>query len=486
VVTYAQLRTARPDAWQLAAAALRRMAAVVVSRADEIGAQLVRLRSGWSGPAAEAALRQLQGLADVLAELHPVLLAADQILSEHSDTVAHAQRALDAALASAVAPLRPGVSEAVELAAAADLETTARLRALTGSLPAAAPVAPAWTPSPGSDPAEVHRWWGALGESQRSWMLLHDPARLGQLDGVPSATRDQANRLVLTRERDRLQRLRTVSDKTTRASLDATLRGLDAIAARLDRDHPARAYLLGLDVTGDGRAIVAVGDPDRATDVLTYVPGAGARLATAGGLLGATDRMAAHGTGAAAVVLWLGYDAPDDPLAAASAPSGRAQADLDRFADGLRATHEGDRAHLSVLGHSYGSALVGYTAAGHGLAAYDLVFVGSPGVGVAHATALGVPAGHVWSTTAAFDPIRFTGLPRDLPASVGPRWPPGAGDSLWFGADPSRSGFGGQVFASDPGSPLHPIRTHNGYFDDRNDALDDIAAIAEGRYGAVR
>ena len=122
-----------------------------------------------------------------------------------------------------------------------------------------------------------------------------------------------------------------------------------------------------------------------------------------------------------------------------------------------------------MVGHSYGSTVVGYTAAARGLDADDVVFVGSPGVGVRHAGDLGVPAGHVWAGTARYDPIRLAGV----------------GGDLWFGPDPSARSFGGNVFGSDPGSPLHPLRTHDEYLDGGR-ALDDIAAIARGEYGRVR
>jgi hypothetical protein len=57
---------------------------------------------------------------------------------------------------------------------------------------------------------------------------------------------------------------------------------------------------------------------------------------------------------------------------------------------------------------------------------------------------------------------------------------PAAGHDLWFGADPSRSGFGGRVFDGATGSPLRPVRTHDGYFDEANPAFDTIVGIATG------
>jgi pimeloyl-ACP methyl ester carboxylesterase len=80
--------------------------------------------------------------------------------------------------------------------------------------------------------------------------------------------------------------------------------------------------------------------------------------------------------------MWLDYDAPD--FVDEGAGRGRAEAavaGLRRFQDGLRATHDGDPAHLTVLGHSYGSLVVGTAAQAPGPIADDVVFVGSPGVG---------------------------------------------------------------------------------------------------------
>jgi hypothetical protein len=129
-----------------------------------------------------------------------------------------------------------------------------------------------------------------------------------------------------------------------------------------------------------------------------------------------------------------------------------------------------------VLGHSYGSTVVGHTARDTGLDADDVIFVGSPGVGVAHAGELGLPAGHVWASTAAYDPIRLTIAGRTLAdALLAP-----SGDDLWFGADPSGTRFGAQVFNGAPGSPLHPVRTHDGYFNETNPAFDTIVDIATG------
>ncbi|WP_309246300.1 alpha/beta hydrolase [Verrucosispora sioxanthis] len=185
--------------------------------------------------------------------------------------------------------------------------------------------------------------------------------------------------------------------------VEAALSGLDGLVARLESTQQPRAYLLGLDVGGEGRAVVALGNPDRATDVLTYVPGMTAGLDDATGELGRAERVLARGAELApetqtSAVLWLGYDAPDFLHEAAWDGQARAAGEaLHRFQDGLRATHDGPPARQTVLGHSYGSLVVGTAARDHGLTADALVFVGSPGVGVAHAAELGMPTGQVWA-----------------------------------------------------------------------------------------
>jgi hypothetical protein len=52
----------------------------------------------------------------------------------------------------------------------------------------------------------------------------------------------------------------------------------------------------------------------------------------------------------------------------------------------LNATHEG-AAHMTVLGHSYGSTTVSDAAAGYGMHADDVVLVGCPGTDMAHCAA---------------------------------------------------------------------------------------------------
>lgn len=403
--------------------------------------------------------------------------------------------------AAEAARLSGAIGEALALARTADREAAARL----GELATAARAGwvqppPGYRPPVGTDPAQVRRWWDGLTPAQRRWLVVREPALVGRLDGVPVAARDQANRLLLDDHRERLlgerrDLLRRVPPGPLElagvARVDARLAGLAALADRLAAPATAstpRAYLLGIDPGGDGRAVVAVGNPDRADRVLTYVPGMTADLADADDELGRAARVAARcvaldPTRETAAVLWLDYDAPDFVHEAFRARQAEdAGSGLHRFQEGLRLTHEGPPARQTVLGHSYGSLVVGTAAREHGLAADALVFVGSPGVGVDHAADLRLPPGQVWASTASDDVIGLVRRPVDLAgrAGVGAVLPWLAGglvgrpdDDLWFGRDPSDPSFGARTFPSGRYG-------HTGYWDPANPALDGMARIVLG------
>ncbi|MFB9237427.1 alpha/beta hydrolase [Plantactinospora siamensis] len=524
MIRYAQLWAADPDAWRAAAGDWRAGVGTLDRREAELASVGRRLAGDWTGPAGRAALGRLDGLGRAMSDGRPALLEADQLLSRFADRLDRARALLGTAVSAAegeglavdprgavsfgpAAPTgaEPGRARAVEqiraaltLAGDADAETAGRLTALarrTGpELPADAP---AGAPAPGAAPAAVCRWWDGLGDAARAWFVARAPALVGRLDGLPAAVRDRANRLLLGALRAELltRRLRLLTGHrppwvaVELSRLSRSLAGLDALSTRLAAPG-RRAYLLGLDASADGRAVVAVGDPDAADTVLTYVPGMTADLADAAGELSRVERVVdrcaelAPADGAAGV-LWLDYDAPDFlDEAARRAPADTAAPGLHRFVAGLRAGHDGGPVRLTVLGHSYGSLVVGSTARLPGFAADALVLVGSPGVGVEHAADLGLPAGRVWATTAGDDPIQYAarrpaGLLGDALRPVGPPdLPPGwalaaPGRELWFGRNPVDPAFGAGVFAGTP-------HGHGGYWDAGNPALDGMARIVLG------
>ncbi|MFD0918698.1 alpha/beta hydrolase [Saccharopolyspora rosea] len=144
-------------------------------------------------------------------------------------------------------------------------------------------------------------------------------------------------------------------------------------------------------------------------------------------------------------MVWEGYESPNSlvPGAAEEHYARGAEKDLADFQQGLRVTHDGPPSHNTVLGHSYGSTVVGYASRDHGLHADDIAFLGSPGVGVEHAGDLGVPADHVWAGTSRDDAIH-------LAASPDPTTWGGSPDQHWYGMNPADPAFGGNQIPSNP------------------------------------
>jgi hypothetical protein len=491
-VTYAKLRATDPARWWATALAWRRWAGLAGALCSEFGPLVDRLRASWRGSAAEAAAARLGALSRRLAFFRVLCWRADQALSEFAAALDRARALLDRARAAAgrsglvidadgTVHGRPTVPDAIRsvaadlnaalaVAAQADAATAARLGPLA-DIPAA-PVAESFPPCD-APPAEALRWWQQWTPAERNWLLVTEPGALAGVDGIPIADRDIANRLLLDDSRRQLDQMRAAGADPGRVRDLRT--GLDRLAARLEEEGSPRAYLVDFGLDGEGRAVVALGDPDRSANVLTHVPGMTSDLKSLGGELSRAERVAVRAgelgpDRATSAVLWLDYDAPDFVDEAASArPARDAAPQVTRFQEALRVTHHGEPAHQTVLGHSYGSLVVGKAASAGGLPADALVFVGSPGVGVDSAAQLGFPAERVWATTSATDPIRLAAAPKEL---LLPDFP-GTERHLWFGRDPSQSGFGARVFPSqfDAG--------HLGYWD-RGPALDALTRITLG------
>ncbi|MFF9849350.1 alpha/beta hydrolase [Streptomyces litmocidini] len=314
----------------------------------------------------------------------------------------------------------------------------------------------------GKSPKENADWWNGLTQEQRDEYATLYPASVGALDGIPSAVRDDANRMVLAETRAQTQldlnaipkqpqeylpnpsgsypaviknpEWREWNDKygDRKKKLEADLKGMNAIQDRFDRsgksERPGEkplpeAYLLGFDTQGNGHAIVANGNPDTATHTAMYVPGTTSNLEGIGGdikrmetLWRASDNLA-NGQ-SVSTITWLGYDAPQNIVK--DAPFSHYADDgapkLNNFVDGLRATHQGEATHLTVTGHSYGSTVVGSAARQGTLHADDIFVAGSPGMQVGSATDLDVPKGHVYAAEADSDPY-LKGL--HLPGPLG-------------------------------------------------------------------
>ncbi|GAA4860116.1 alpha/beta hydrolase [Kitasatospora terrestris] len=351
-------------------------------------------------------------------------------------------------------------------------------------------------PGPDAPPTEVNSWWKALPESERQRLIHNYPDEIGNRNGIPTVDKDQANRIHLDRMIKNMEGRKDLDDNQKRQ-----LEGFQAVRKRLDDDKGKQppVFLMAIDDEGQGRAAISYGNPDTADDVVAYVPGLNTEVKNIGGGDGNRARdlwQSAHDadpTRSTASIAWLGYDAPqaDGVNAESLAVSGpeRGQQggkNYQEFLQGLRASHEGQPAHVTALGHSYGSFTVGQAAQRPGgIPADDIILVGSPGTGAQHASQLGVDPSHVWVGAAENDPVshlpshdeaKGMGTGAAIGGAVGglPGMVVGGfiGDQigksddpheLWFGQDPASNDFGAHRFDVDDG-PLG-MSSHSDYWD---------------------
>ncbi|MBK3547969.1 MULTISPECIES: alpha/beta hydrolase [unclassified Streptomyces] len=426
------------------------------------------------------------------------------------------------------------VAQAVRAAADADWRYTRILRSLKAHEGLGVPVA-TWTDAAAdaaavrgaargylrdaiphdASPAERKAWWAGLTDEQREEYLAVYPDRIGNLDGIPALVRDAANR-------DNLQLLmgklegRDDDDSATKL---AALREIDRQLRAGPKVGEPPMYLLGIGDQGNGRAIVSYGNPDAARNVAAYVPGLNTSLDmefAEGDLKRARDlSIAANKYGApAAAITWLGYDAPQSPdglRSLAVAVDGRAEEGgraFHEFMDGIKTANDHEDPHMTAIGHSYGSRTVGGAAQqSGGIPGVDeIVFVGSPGVGVDSADDLGVGRDHVFVGSAANDVV--TKLPSKAEsvmgmAGVGFGGPAAAyafgdlvdrrDDDVWFGRDPASEAFGARRIEVGDGPPLVgkgkiDVDAHTQYFDPELDitSVENMALITAGQADRVK
>lgn len=320
---------------------------------------------------------------------------------------------------------------------------------------------------PPEDPKAFTDWWNSLSEGEKNEMYLHDQY-IGNNDNMPTVDRDRFNRMKLSDElgrattaaaavdqlkaqhpdwaagknipetivggitKDRMDYeawQRQLGDATQRAKYLPDLQATDKAV----RDKPDR-YLMVMD-TQTGRqahAAVANGNPDTADHVSVATPGINTTVRDAiGGMsdegmnlrneAGKQLDLAGRSNESVATVAWIGYDPPQindkqglgDNAAGAWEVMHDEQAkdgarSLARFYDGLANTHQGDPAHITAVGHSYGSLTTGLALqepGNHGIT--DAIFYGSPGIEATTPGELGVQPGHVFTMETPDDPIQW-------------------------------------------------------------------------------
>ncbi|MBY8847596.1 alpha/beta hydrolase [Saccharothrix longispora] len=371
-------------------------------------------------------------------------------------------------------------------------------------------------PGPGTDPKQVAAWWKSLTKEQQDELLRTKFQELGQLRGLPSGVLDQANRMRIDddvqrfgAQRDQLDaqmqerarelgldpddsgdmtrllndpRYASLRDQWQEASTKAEnaqkaqgsieqAEGLAKQKGWQESDVRVLAYD-PYGPRGDGGIAVAFGDPDTAGNLAVCVPGTGSDMGSFG-LDQAANLREQMGPNGNATIQWLGYDAPGWAIGEVDNPAQAREGGANLVADvnGYRAAAEaaGNRQHLTVIGHSYGSTTVGY-AGMNGLAADDIAFIGSPGVGASNVDQLSVGPGHVYVGATEHDPVVQ-----------------GTSNS-WFTEDGSSIGpyddrFGAKVFGTTDSSMIG--HAHSAYYDEGTESVQNLARIATGDGGSV-
>lgn len=288
-------------------------------------------------------------------------------------------------------------------------------------------------------PEERADYWSKQSYEQKQYLCDHYPEMVGNADGVEGWARDRANRINLREKRlateKQIETLKKAIDDPKQAvyvtlnrqkleKAEEALKSYKVISSSIGNGISLEDYQHGktgkpislLTLQDDGRrvkAAVAQGDVDNAAHIGTFVPGIGTTVnGSLKDYIRQTEnlRQAAADQGNLALkdvatVAWLGYDAPGDAkfenLSDITSPK-LARAGSDRlagFLNGMQASREhgaGD-AHMTLVGHSYGSTTSGMAATKvHDGVIDDLVLCGSPGMGSYNASDLHVAEGHRW------------------------------------------------------------------------------------------
>lgn len=396
-----------------------------------------------------------------------------------SDRSGEAYQTAIAALSVSCDAHTAAIKKALDLAAEVDTQAQTAVRNAFANMPApdsfgnatTPKTQPAPPPPANGSPAENRAWWDSLSEHEKTSLIDTRPASVGGLDGLPDAVRDKANRNLIPIERARIEQdlaaynsiLKTDTTngqaRSKRDDLQERLDDLNEVDKQVS-GYPERKLLL-LDMRSglQGRAAVAIGDPDNADHVSVTTPGLGTNVRESlGSMIGEAQALKAesegqlnerHAGGSVATIAWIGYDPPQKTYSdldiAGVAMEGRAESaapTLANFYEGLDVASTKNDPHITALGHSYGSLATSLALQENGRAVDDVVFYGSPGLGghspllmpgvllvdtplgglndaVDSPEDLGLSSGHVYEMTNDGDPIahanRFGRSPASLP-----------------------------------------------------------------------
>ena len=377
-------------------------------------------------------------------------------------------------------------------------------------------------------PEERAKYWSQQSEAQKQHLCDKYPDLIGNADGVEGWARDRANRNRLPglkqEAKDNVSKYTEllknpwIDDKTRVFYLteldkaEKAVKAYDAVQEQLDKGISLEDYQHGkkgdpvslLTLQNDGarvKAAMGQGDVDHAKNVATFVPGIGT---TVEGSMGDYMRQTKNLRSAAmaqgnlsardvATVAWLGYDAPGK--ADLNQPQNipgiispfLAQSGSDRlagFMNGMQASRDygaGD-AHMTLVGHSYGSSTSGMAATKVKYGVIDdLVLCGSPGMGTYDAKNYHVDQNHLWvSGVPKGDSVQGMGAIRGgIVGSLGKN--PMDSDSGFTHLSDDATGSPKYNKDAPASKPFNfNLDNHSIYLEDGTETLQDIGRVAAG------
>ncbi|BBZ48477.1 hypothetical protein H7H82_13130 [Mycobacterium heidelbergense] len=376
------------------------------------------------------------------------------------------------------------------------------------------PQEPVQLPSPGASTEDVNRWWKTLSPEQQRQLIASHPPELGNLNGIPVDARGEVNRAVMNDDLHRVEDLAQRSGVSVNdvlsdpgkygLSASAVTRYTNACRARdglaksaqaVDKwpdNHPP-VFLLRYEPEafgGEGAAAIAIGNPDTAANTAVLVKGLGSgvregTLANPDGVRLYEESARADWGKETAVVMWVGYDAPNtwhDPGLWEPNMARTGGQLLAADVNALAVTHDGAPTHMTVVGHSYGSTVVSDASAAYGMRTDDVVLVGSPGTDLAHSAAdfhLS-PGGHLFVGAASGDAVTWSPGQVRGPGLIGP-------SLAGLGDDPAVEGYGSTRFrAENPEYTANPIYDHSHYFDKGSESLFSISDVVSSHGDALQ
>ncbi len=363
---------------------------------------------------------------------------------------------------------------------------------------------------------DVAQWWESLSQEDRERLVAEHPPELGNLNGIPAAARSTINLQVLDDDLNRITDTAAQHGVSTGRilanpgfyglSADDVTRYTNALKVQEGLSHqrgietdpakqrPAMLWRYEpLADRGQGRAAIAIGNPDYADNTSVIVPGTGSSVR--GGWLsdGHNDAInlweqsqLADPSHTHAVISWMGYDAPDGFSDTRVANPNLARSGGDLLAadvNGLWVTHQDPSQHVTVIGHSYGSTTVADAFAGSGMHANDAVLLGCPGTDLARSAAdFNLDGGNVYVGSASTDPVSYIGTaPEHVHDYLNRTLNYPVGFDAGLGLDPAGDQFGSIRFDAEvAGRDGLDTGDHSHYYDPGSESLASMTYIATG------